>query len=260
MCLLLPEIWNNIGTMKYFYITTFFVMLCSVLIAQVVLPAYQGTHYTKEFSCGAVLNDSRDGSSYNTININGLCWMQENLKYLPSVVPAATGSTTTAYYYVMQYYGTDVSEAKATSNYTTYGVLYNWPASLNACPSGWRLPTDAEFRTLFMYLGMSAAEANSTGYIGTNEGSKLSSDASLWGASSAIASNPGFGTSGFNNLPAGYRRYTGIFNNLGLTGNLWTSTEDSGDVYLFGSVGTLTQASRGASYKEQGFSVRCIKD
>ena len=39
--------------------------------------------------------------------------------------------------------GTVVGDAKATSNYTTYGVLYNWRASLLACPSGWHLPTDA---------------------------------------------------------------------------------------------------------------------
>jgi len=74
--------------------------------------------------------------------------MAKNLAYLPSVVGPLTGSETTPYYYVYGYDGTDVSAAKATSNYTTYGVLYNWPAASTACPIGWHLPTDAEYREI----------------------------------------------------------------------------------------------------------------
>ena len=49
------------------------------------------------------------------------------------------------------------------SNLADYGRLYNWYAVDDArglCPSGWHVPTDGEFMTLEMELGMSESEAN----------------------------------------------------------------------------------------------------
>jgi uncharacterized protein (TIGR02145 family) len=60
------------------------------------------------------------------------------------------------------YNGTSVTDAKATDNYKTYGVLYNWPAAKAACPPGWHLPTDAEWTALENYL-----IANGYNYDGT---------------------------------------------------------------------------------------------
>lgn len=93
-----------------------------------------------------------DGYTYTTVEIGNQTWMAENLKYLPSVVAAGTESDTSPCYYVYDYNGTDVSVAKATDNYKTYGVLYNWTAAQNACPPGWHLPTDTEWRNLETYL------------------------------------------------------------------------------------------------------------
>ncbi|MCK9320171.1 FISUMP domain-containing protein, partial [Methanoculleus sp.] len=99
--------------------------------------------------------DSRDGNDYNWVKIGDQVWMAENLAYLPSVNMVADGSEDAAgsYYYVYGYDGTDVTAAKATANYTTYGVLYNWLAAMNACPDGWHLPSDAEWTELTDYLG-----------------------------------------------------------------------------------------------------------
>ena len=50
------------------------------------------------------------------------------------------------------------------SNLADYGRLYNWYAVDDArglCPSGWHVPTDGEYMTLEMALGMSESEANS---------------------------------------------------------------------------------------------------
>ena len=60
--------------------------------------------------------------------------MAENLKFLPSVVGPTKDSETTPYYYVFGYDGTNVTDAKIKGGYVTYGVLYNWAASLSACP------------------------------------------------------------------------------------------------------------------------------
>ena len=76
--------------------------------------------------------DSRDGNEYNWVQIGNQVWMAENLAYLPSVNMVADGSEDAAgsYYYVYGYDGTNVTDAKATANYTTYGVLYNWTAAM----------------------------------------------------------------------------------------------------------------------------------
>jgi uncharacterized protein (TIGR02145 family) len=115
----------------------------------------------------STIKDARDNQTYRIVTIGSQTWMAENLKYLPSVVRPRTGSKTTPHYYVYGYDGTNVTDAKATANYNTYGVLYNWPAAMNGtassttnpsgvqgvCPDGWHLPSDAEWTELTDYLG-----------------------------------------------------------------------------------------------------------
>jgi len=136
------------------------------------------------FSCGPQENpdpgivfgsftDSRDGNEYKTVTIGSQVWMAENLAYLPEVHNSTSDSG--PHYYVYGYDGTEVTEAKAYEHtpgdndeyspggapikvYETYGVLYNWPAAITACPEGWHLPSDAEWKQLEMYLGMSEEE------------------------------------------------------------------------------------------------------
>src|SRR5574344_921488 len=110
---------------------------------------------TIEETTSGTFTDARDGNQYNWVKIGDQIWMAENLAYLPSVNMVADGSEDAAgsYYYVYGYDGTNVADAKATANYTTYGVLYNWTAALTACPTGWHLPTDAEWTTLITFLG-----------------------------------------------------------------------------------------------------------
>ncbi|HPJ60225.1 MAG TPA: FISUMP domain-containing protein, partial [Bacteroidales bacterium] len=72
-----------------------------------------------------------DGKNYPVVTLGSQIWMAENLAYLPAVSPSSIGSDTEKHYYVYDYQGTNVNEAKATVNYLTYGVLYNWPAAMN---------------------------------------------------------------------------------------------------------------------------------
>ena len=217
------------------------------------------------------LTDSRDGSVYKTITIGGKEWMAENLKYLPSVVGPATGSQTTACYYVYGYDGTSVNEAKATANYQTYGVLYNWPAAMNgaatsntipsgvqgACPPGWHLPSDAEWQQLEMYLGMSQSEADKTNLRGTDEGGKLKHPGTeYWASPNTGATN----SSGFTALPGGIF-FSGNFQAI-LTQSLWWSStqylqEGAWWRYLTNSESKVYRIQQ---LKSNGLSVRCVKD
>ena len=207
------------------------------------------------------ITDTRDGNHYEVVKIGNQIWMAENLKYLPSVVGPGTGSETAPYYYVYGYDGTDVNAAKATANYTTYGVVYNWTAAMaglassttntsgiqGVCPTGWHLPSDAEWTEL-------------TDYLGTDAGSKLAGNAILW-TDGTLDQNANFGETGFTALPGGYRYSDGAFYDIGFGGLWWGATEFSAASAWYRFM-VYSTSSVGRSYdgKEFGFSVRCVRD
>ncbi|MBP7849510.1 MAG: hypothetical protein KA053_04480 [Lentimicrobiaceae bacterium] len=211
--------------------------------------------------CGDTLTDARDGNTYNTVLIGTQCWMKENLAYLPSVSPSNQGSETTPYYYVYNYQGTDITTAKATSNYQTYGVLYNWPAAMaghassnavpsgvqGVCPTGWHIPSDGEWTQLLTYLGGTTIAGGKLKEVGTSH----------W-------FNPNTGAtdiSGFTALPAGGRYPNGIFNYLGHFIYFWAATEySSANAWTSGLYYNLESVYWLNYSKSFGFSVRCIKN
>src|SRR5574344_846107 len=174
----------------------------------------------------STIKDARDNQTYRIVTIGSQTWMAENLKYLPSVVRPRTGSKTTPHYYVYGYNGTNVTDAKATANYNTYGVLYNWPAAMNGaassttnpsgvqgvCPDGWHLPSNAEWTELTDYLG-------GTSYVG---GKLKETGTTHWQSPNTGATNE----TGFTALPGGYRHNNGSFNDVGHDGDWWSATED----------------------------------
>jgi len=233
--------------------------------------------------------DSRDGKVYKTVTIGEQVWMAENLAYLPSVVGPATESTTEPHYYVYGYIDDTptVAAAKATANYTTYGVLYNWTAAMNGaassssnpsgvqgvCPPGWHLPSDAEWTELETYLANNGY--NYDGSVGgDNFRDKIAiSLASATGWDAYASTNPGAisntntaydayrNKSGFSALPGGYRSGDGAFDYIGGNGDWWSSTQSNANnawgrgLYYYGG-----NVLGGDYYKESGFSVRCLRD
>ena len=208
-----------------------------------------GTGYgsTISFTTKDGFTDPRDSNVYQTVTIGTQVWMAENLKYLPSVVGPATGSQTTPYYYVYAYDGTDVTAAKATANYTTYGVLYNWPAAMNACPTGWHLPSDAEWTELTDYLGGKGVAGGKLKEIGTTHWS---------------TPNDATNETGFTALPGGYRNYDGNFGYIGDYGYWWSATENFTDYawLRFMNYNYSYVYRYNYYFKELGFSVRCLRD
>ena len=209
--------------------------------------------------------DSRDGKVYKTVTIGEQVWMAENLAYLPSVVGPATESYTDPYYYVYGYDGTSVATAKATTNYQTYGVLYNWPAALSACPPGWHLPSDAEWTQLEEYL-----IANGYNYDGTTTGNQIAksmANYSGWNTSSTVGAvgNTDYpeyrNKSGFTALPGGYRSNKGTFNGVGLNGNWWSSTRyPTNNAWYRRLYYNTSSVNSYNTNKDLGFSVRCVRD
>jgi len=209
--------------------------------------------------------DKRDGKVYKTVTIGEQVWLSENLAYLPSVVGPATVSKTDPYYYVYDYDGTDVIAAKATTFYALYGVLYNWPAALTACPEGWHLPSDAEWTQLENYL-----IANGYNYDGSTEGNKIAKSMAAnsgWTTSSytgAVGNTdyPAYrNKSGFTALPGGYRDNNEPFYYFGNYGYWWSSTETDASYAWYRSLySDLSGVIRLKFSKDYGFSVRCLRD
>ena len=107
---------------------------------------------------------------------------------------------------------------------------------------------------------MLQADADNTGYRGTNEGSKLAGNSSLW-FDGALVNDAAFGTSGFLALPGGYRGYHGSFIDLGYRARFWSATEDeSSNVWSRALYCDYSEVYWYLNYKTFGFSVRCIKD
>ena len=220
------------------------------------------------------VRDGRDDKVYKTVTIGNQVWMAENLAYLPSIVGSGTGSEDDGHeadpcYYVYGYDGTNIAAAKATDNYTTYGVLYNWPAALTACPEGWHLPTDEEWTQLETYLANNGH--NYDGSIGgDNVRAKIAKSMASetgWSPSETVGvpgntDYPAYrNKSGFSALPGGARGDIGTFYAGSAYGYWWSSTEYDPDCALDRSLYFyVSPVYRSGSGKAYGFSVRCIKD
>ena len=205
--------------------------------------------------------DSRDQHVYKTIKIGNQTWMAENLAYLPTVYPTNNVSTTQARYYIYANNGTNISTAKSLKNYISFGVLYNWPAALSACPTGWHLPTADEWDVLENYL-----TNNGYGYEGTGDDiAKSMALNSIWNYFS-LDGTIGHETtnnnkSGFSALPAGGFSGFGDFFGINECTYMWTSTQKDVKYAWFRNLEDHSSVLGGSVVvKNNGYSVRCIKD
>jgi len=130
------------------------------------------------------------------------------------------------------------------ANGSIYGKLYNWYAindPRGLAPTGFHIPTEAEWLTLMSTLGGS-----------TVAGGAMKSK-SGWNEPNTGATN----SSGFTSLPGG-SRYGGGIRRIGL---YWSSSEiDSLNAIYFSNFYLNADLFQGNSNKSNGISVRCIKD
>lgn len=195
------------------------------------------------------ITDSRDGQSYKTVTIGTQTWMAQNLNY----------ETVNSYCY-------DDNPA----NCAKYGRLYTWAAAMDSagtwssngkgcgngstctptcpvrgvCPTGWHLPAYEEFETLFTAVGGSGTAGtklkSTTGWNGSDNGTDAYS---------------------FSALPAGLRNVNEYYLNEGNIAFFWSSTEfNSNYAYYMSLLYDYGLAHLFYSNKDDGFSVRCVKD
>jgi uncharacterized protein (TIGR02145 family) len=195
-----------------------------------------------------------ENNTYKTVTIGTQTWMAENLKVTKyndgTAIPNITGNTQWSQLSTgaWSYYNNDVT------NNAKYGKLYNWYAvsktsngNKNVCPTGWHVPTDAEWTVLTHYLGGVSVAGGKMKEAGTTS----------WNSPNTGATN----TSLFSALPGGYRGYNGYYDFIGLSGYWWSSSEASTyDAWVRGLDGNDGNAGRSDSYKGDGFSVRCLRD
>lgn len=200
--------------------------------------------------------DTRDNLNYAWVRIGSQIWMAENLGYLPAVSPPDEGGSQIPFYYVQGFTGNEVADAIRTEIYGQYGVLYNWKAMQTACPAGWHLPSDEEWKDLERNLGMDMTEEDETGNRISGEAGKKIKSATGW-----VEEGNGNNKSGFNALPGGSRNSTGEFGSIGMRAGFRTSTAS-------GSSGNISRSldynsdgiNRGTVNHSIGFSVRCVKN
>lgn len=192
-----------------------------------------------------------DGNLYKTIKIGDQWWMAENLR----VTRFQNGETIPLAINDNDWYSLSISSCcdyeNNPSNSQIYGKLYNWYAATDErkmCPTGWHVPTDAEWSELIDYLGGELVAGGKLKEVGTLH----------WNSPNNGATNE----SGFTALPGGYRDDDGSFDGIGNRGFLWSSTEN-GDYAWSRSLGYANGYCLGKNdnfFREYGFSVRCIKD
>ena len=203
-------------------------------------------------NCGEVMHDNRGDDSYKdieytTASINGLCWMTRNLD-LPGGTTLTSSDTNLTTGFTLPAsstsgfndYDTDYvynsgsttcgSSQPCYSYYSFYTATAHWgttsvssgSSSVDICPKGWRLPTQAEYNTL----------------IGT------------YTTGSTLTASPWLG------VYSGHYDY-GLFDDGGSYGYYWSSTVY--DSYYAYNLDFRSSDAYVDNYnKYYGFAIRCV--
>jgi uncharacterized protein (TIGR02145 family) len=214
---------------------------------------FVGLEPVPAFQCGDLLVDTRDGQEYPTVLIGDQCWMGRNLnigEMVPGTQNQADSTLVEKYCY-----------RNDADNCETYGGLYQWDQVMDysteegtqgICPPGWHVPSDDEYKTLELALGMSEAHVNLTGFRGAGVGTAMMEG----------------GDSGFEALFGGARNSSGGWQFIEGSptyefGYFYTSTEAANPNNAFRRC-LRSDSSAVGRYnswnKRFGLSLRCVLD
>lgn len=171
--------------------------------------------------------DKRDKQKYLWVKIGQQIWMAENLNF------NSPGSW---------------CYDNSTNNCNEYGRLYTNETANKVCPTGWHLPDEKDWNELATSLGGENKTGGKLKETGTNH----------WKPPNLESDN----LSGFSALPGGMRDSRGSFNKLGTDAFFWTlDIANSSTSFWSRTLSFNFRAIFRDEYdKNDGFSVRCVKD
>ncbi len=175
--------------------------------------------------------DLRDGNEYLTVEIGNQVWMAQNVRY-------------------------NSGEGTLVEN---NNLFYNWETACSACPDGWHLPSDDEWKSLELFLGMPIDEIDNLEARGSIEAGKLKEPGVInWEKSSEMVTNAtGFTAKGYGNVVDKQGKHQDMkYNTI-----FWSSTK-------YNNISSYTRMLRYNDEKiyrkifndSARFSVRCLKD
>lgn len=174
--------------------------------------------------------DNRDGQAYQWVRLkDSKKWMAQNVNY--------------------EMDGTWCYD-EASTNCEKYGRLYTWQAANNACPKGWRLPSDEEWWSMASYYGKAYNSYAGQEKIEGKDDGEVAYKVLMEG-----------GETGFSALLGGSHSSDEGFDYLGSLGCYWTSSEHNasnalGYYFYIHSRGLARDSyNKGLSY-----SCRCLQD
>jgi uncharacterized protein (TIGR02145 family) len=237
-------------TTTNFLISTFFI---------IGLLTFLSTSCKKDDKTGEITVKDIDGNIYKTVTIGSQVWMAENLK----VTRYSNGDSIkffNGYEYEWPILSNEIGACcdyfNLPENNVIYGKLYNWKAvndSRNIAPSGWHVPSEAEWTILTNFLSGDSICGGKMKAIGT-----LEATTGLWSAPNSHASN----SSGFSALPGGSCNGDfGFYMQLGYWAYFWSSTSIN-SIEAMGYYISFHQGNmiKHADNKNSAYSVRCIRN
>ncbi|MDO4946362.1 MAG: FISUMP domain-containing protein [Fibrobacter sp.] len=198
------------------------------------------------------LSDTRDGQSYKIVQIGTQTWMAENLNFVPTVESGQSWC----------YAGSN--PVQSTSPCTERGRYYRWNAALHktrsscgygstcsyttpiqgSCPTGWHIPTRAEWTTLISFVQTEYSNAVYALRATTT-----------WTTSDNATNDYGFDLKAYGSNPYS----NGSFSNVGSRADYWTADQYSSNngyyIYFSSSSSTTEYAD-----KDDARNIRCVKD
>jgi uncharacterized protein (TIGR02145 family) len=212
-----------------------------------------------------------DGNVYQTVKIGNQVWMTENLRVTKyndgSTIRLETSDITWGNVAMPKY--CFYNNTTNSDSIKKYGPLYSWhvvsPTNpKKIAPTGWHVPSEAEWDTLQNYL-----IAKGYNWDGTTTGDKIGKSLAAntdWDTYMTTLGTPGYdltknNSAGFSALPGGYRDGNGFFNQQSYLGNWWSVTEvDATGAWSRILVFGLIELGRVISNKINGISVRLVRD
>lgn len=221
-----------------------------------------GTVYGNDIAVVTSFSDERDGKIYPVVLIGDQYWMAANLNYgnyLSSTENQSENEIIEKFCF-----GDNEDNCELYGGYYTWSEMMQYVTTESArgvCPDGWHVPSDEEWKTMEMTLGMSQSDADDENWRGTDEGGKLKLQGTdIWQSPNEGATNE----SGFSAMPGGYYDITTYNDFVGVntTATFWVSTEapDAFTSYYRTLDYLSAQIYRSPGYQGNSTPVRCVKD